>query len=138
MKSISTKKIYAYIIFSRLKATPPKEYPDTNEMVETVDNILPAFEKVSGEFMDFRKQADDINSAVSAGRMQAPDAQEKLGQMQKEVRAFELDHADELVTVELETAAFTALMQQFERWGKNWFDRVEDFVSVSKDLKKVQ
>lgn len=146
MKLLSTKKIYAYLIYSNLKRTPPREYPDTNEMVVTVDEILPAFEKVSGEFMVFNKEANEINNGLAAGNITQEDATAKIEELQKTVRTFESSSEGlAVVDIELSVSAFGILSSQFERWGKGdtgkeipgWFNKLEDFVIFSKDIKKV-
>lgn len=146
MKSLSTKKIYVYLVYQNLKRTPPREYPDTNEMVVTVDEILPALEVASGEFVGFSKRADDINNALAAGSTTQEEARAKIEDLQKEVRVFEASpEGTAAVTVELSVSAFGILSAQFERWGKGntekqipgWFSKLEDFVTFSKDVKKV-
>jgi hypothetical protein len=146
MKSLSTKKIYVYLIYQNLKRTPPREYPDTNEMVVTVDEILPALESVSAEFITFSKRADDINNDLAADKTTQEEARTKIEELQKEVRAFESSaEATGFVTIELNSSAFGILSAQFERWGKGnsekqipgWFNKLEDFVNFSKDIKKV-
>ena len=146
MKALSTKKIYFYLIYSNLKRTPPREYPDTNEMVVTVDEILPALEAVSGDFLTFSKQADEINNDLASGKLTQEDARAKIEELQKTVRNYEASpDGVAVVTVELSVSAFGILSAQFERWGKGntdkqipgWFNKLEDFVSFSKDVKKV-
>ena len=145
MKSLSTKKIYLYLAFQNLKRTPPREYPDTNEMVVTVDEILPALEAAAGEFIGFSKQADEINNDLASGKTQQDEARAKIAELQKVVGAFEKDGGEAMVTVELSSSAFGIFSAQFERWAKGntekqipgWFNKIEDFVTFSKDIKKV-
>ena len=145
MKTLTTKRIYAYLIFSNLKRTPPREYPDTNEMVVTVDEVLPALEAVSGDFISMMKRADDVNNELAAGKISTEDAQLKIADLQKEVRIYEPGAGMEFVNVEFSPSAFGILSSQFDRWGKGntekqipgWFSKVEDLVAFSKDIKKV-
>lgn len=136
MKQITTKRIFAYIVHQNLKRTPPKEFPDITEMVTTVDEIIPAFEKDVLEFVSFRKQADEINNQLAAGSVTQEDATAKITQLQKDVRKYEIEHGDEPVTVDLETATLGTFNTQFERWGKVWFDKIDDFVAFKKNLNK--
>lgn len=136
MKTLSTKKVYAYLVFGGLKNTPPKDYPDTNEMMITVDEILPALEKTCVEFIAFRKEAEEINSAVSTGKSSEEEAMVKIGELQKNVRTLELSGGEEIVTMELENSTFDVLSKQFERWGKMWFSKLDDFINLKKDIEK--
>lgn len=146
MKQLTTKKIYLYLIYNNLRRTPPREYPDTNEMVVTVDEILPALKLASAEFIEFLKQSDDINNDLSSDKVTQEDARAKIIELQKTVTAFELSPEGSVsVSVDLSPSAFSILQTQFERWGKGntekqipgWFNKLEDFVIFSKDLKKV-
>lgn len=136
MKTLATKRIYAYIVYSNLKRTPPKEYPDTNELVETVDNILPVLEVASADFVGYRKRADEINNKVGSGQLKQEDGQDQILALQKEVRVYELEKGEEVTSAEFEKAAFDILYQQFDRWGKTWFEKVEDYVGFRKDIVK--
>ena len=136
MKQLSTKKIFSYILYNGLKTTPPKDYPSMEEMMSTVDEILPALEKGCLEFVEFRKRADEINVQLASGKLQQEEAGLKLAELQKEVRIFEAEKGEVIVVVDLESAAFAVVGQQFERWGKQWFNKLEDFVAFKKDLSK--
>jgi hypothetical protein len=138
MKTISTKRLYLYLVYNALKRTPPKDYPDTNEMVVTVDEILPVLEAASGEFITFRKEADAINSDMLATKITQEEAQTKMIELQKTVRAFELEKGIEVVSAEFSASGFTTLQRQFTEWGKNWFDKLEDFVAFKKDMGKME
>ena len=143
MKQFTTKIVYAYLAYSNLKRTPPREYPDTNEMVITVDEILPALKEHSGEFITLSKQADEINADVTNKKITQDEGQEKLVELQKILRVYEDKDALEEVTIELSSSAWSIFSSQFERWGKGkdgqggWFNKIEDFVAFSKDIKKV-
>lgn len=138
MKKISSKKLYFYLIYSALKRTPPKEYPDTNEMVVTVDEILPALEIASGEFITYRKKSDDINSEFLSQKVTEVEAREKINELQKEVRAFETSQGLEIVIAEMSSSALGILQRQFSAWGKDWFEKLEDFVAFKKDFEKAE
>jgi len=144
MKQLTTKKIYLYLAFQNLKRTPPREYPDTNEMMVTVDEILPALETASGEFVGFSKEADDINTDLATNKISQEEARTKIEELQKRVGVFEKDGGMAMVTAEMSPSAFGIFVSQFERWGKGdsgqqrmgWFNKIEDLVAFKKDVAK--
>ena len=134
MKMIELKRIYAYLIYSNLKRTAPKEFTDVDEMIATVDDILPAFEASIVEFVAFKKRADDLFNRQSSGSIDEKEMKEMLIELQKEVRKYELSVGEEKVEIEVENAGFSKFIEQFKRWGKNWFAEIKDFVEVQKAL----
>jgi hypothetical protein len=136
MKQINTKRILAYVVYQNLKSTPPKEFPDINEMVETVDNILPALQPHVTDFIQYRKDADEVSSQLAAGTLTKEAAADKMTNLQKEVNKYETERGDEPVVIEMEGGTYNVFKTLFERWGKNWFNKIEDFVQFRKDLAK--
>ena len=134
MKTIKFQKLHAFVIFQNLKRTAPKDFADIDEMTATVDQILPALEKSSDKFMEFRKLGEDYGNQRGTGKLTEEEWREKVGELQKQVRSYELSEGLEEVSVELETAAYSKLMAQFEKWGKNWFMDLEDFMKVRKAI----
>ena len=135
MKTISVKRLQAYIVFLNLKRTAPKEFPDLDEMTVTVDVILPAFEKHAGRFAEFNKQSDVLGNERGIGKLSDEEWKEKVAVLQKQVREYELTSGEEIVQVELETTAYQKFIAQFDRWGKAWFTDLQEFVNFNKALR---
>lgn len=135
MKTISLKKLHAFVVYQNLKRTPPKEFTDLDEMTVVVDVILPAFQAVSGKFLEFRKQSETLGNDLGTGRLTKEDWEEKVQALQKELRTFELSEGEQLSEVQIETSGYNKLEALFTKWGKNWFADLEDFMAVNKAIK---
>ena len=123
-----------YIVYSQLKRTAPKDFPSIDEMVQVVDEILPAMEPAIGEFLTFKKESTEINSKFARKELVEEDANKLLAELREKSVKYELTSGEDLVKVTLDKEAFGTLFQLFERWGKNWFGTIEDFVSFRKGL----
>ena len=137
MKNIKMKRIHAYIMASGLRRTPPKEFPDLDEMTTLVDSILPVFDPAIGEFLLFRKQAEKLSNDLALGNIEQPAAEIQMKDIQKQVRKYELGDGEKEVEIALEDGHFGVLSKQFARWGKNWFDKIEDFVAMKNAMKNI-
>ena len=45
LKSLKLKRVFAWTIYNNLTNVPPKEYPTTEEIKATLNDILPEFEQ---------------------------------------------------------------------------------------------
>lgn len=133
-KVLKTKQRFVFTVYSNLKRTPPKEFPSVEEMEALVDDVLPALEEGSGKFIEFKNAGEDIVSKVMSGELDDKEGQKQLNDANTEARKYEEKNKDATVDVVFENDPFNKLFQMFERWGKTWFNSVEDFLSVRKDM----
>src|SRR3990167_10786988 len=100
MKILKTKKSYAYIAFTSLKRVPPKDFPTIDDMSAVVDGVLPALLKATEDFYVFRKRSQDVSARYNGGLIAEPEANKELEAVQKDARKYEVEHKDDMVTVE--------------------------------------
>ncbi len=131
MKLLKTKKVNIAICWSGLKNTPPKEFPNIGEM-EATANIIEALKEAIPEFVESIGKIEKINEEMNAGG-DMKTAEEKTLILQNATKV-EREHAEDMVEVRFENADFNTFFQQFERWGKNWFYKLEAYLSFRKEM----
>lgn len=135
MKIIVLKKIQAYVLYSSLKRTAPKEFTDVEEMTTVVNGIFPVLAQSCEKFVKYRQEAESLGNAITVGDLTEAEYKEKFVSLQKDVRKYELREGEEEIEIEMENADHGVLLKLFERFGKTWFDKVEDFIAVQQVLK---
>ena len=135
-KTLHTQRRLAYLVFNNLKNTPPKNFPTLDEMDLTVNDILPVFEGEVEGYIQIRKHAEDINLKLSINEVTQKEADDMIKELNIDAAKFEGQHKNDEVEVEFENSPFNTLFQQFERWGKEWFRTLEDFVDFRKQINK--
>lgn len=134
MKTLHTRKIFALVAYNNIRRTAPREFPNIEEMKLTVEEILPEFVENLEEFIKFRKESDAVNDQFSAGELEEEVARAKIRDVALEAGKWEQKHGREMIDIEFENDAFNTFFQQFERWGKNWMNTVEDFMEFRQHI----
>ena len=133
MKILKSSKANVAICWSGLKHTAPKEFPNIGEM-ETAANILPLLEERVPEFAILMKEGEQMNIDIQSGKIPMNNKQEARNNFAKKATILEQTKGKEMVEIEFEDAAFNTLFQQFERWGKLWFIKLEEYLEFRKDM----
>jgi len=133
MKVLKTRRVNIAICWSGLRSTPPKEFPTMGEM-ESTARILESFKGSVPEFVETIKEGEKLNEDIVAGNIKEKDAVKARAEYLKKSAITEKKNGDEAVEVEFEDEDFNTFFQQFERWGKNWFMKIEPFFAFRKDM----
>jgi hypothetical protein len=127
MKTLNTKKINLAICWNGLRNIQPKDFPTIPEMESTV-TILSLLKEQLKDFSEIIGRLEDINAGDEK------DADKKRAEALKDLRKVESQQLEDEATIEFENADFNIFFQQFERWGKNWFAKVDVFLNFRKDM----
>lgn len=128
-KTLSIKRVFAWAIYDNLKRTPPKDYPTTGEIKSTISDVLPALKVHVGEYQSKIKDAEELSVQVQAKKLSEEEAKAAVDKINDSWRAYNKEHGQEIVAVELEDEGFKTLKAQFDRegWGKKWLANIEEF-----------
>ncbi len=133
MKKLKLKRIHILSCWNNLRATPPKEFPTIDEMEKTGE-ILDALKEQINGFLPLIEKGEKINREINSGSLKPEKIMEKRREFIKESEEIENKIGQDMVEIEFENDAFNTFFQQFERWGKNWFSRVDEFLSARKSF----
>lgn len=133
MKVLKTRKVNVTICWNGLRSTPPKDFPTIGEL-ESVGRILEAFEAQVPEFVSVLKEGEKLNESIMVKDIKDKEVVKARQEYLQKATETEKKSGDEIVEVEFEDDDFNTFFQQFERWGKNWFNKVEPFLVFRKDI----
>ena len=133
MKTLKTKKVNVLSCWNGLKNMPPREFQSIAEMEKT-GTILDLFKEAVSELAEVLLEGEKINIDIQLGKIVGEEIIEKKTEFQKMANGLEDATGKEEIEIALEDDVFNTFFQQFERWGKNWFQKVEDLLSFRKDL----
>ncbi len=134
MKTLKTKKVNIVICWNGLKNTAPKDFPNIGEM-ESTANILENLKEGAGEFVALMEEGEKMNNDIASGKLSGPEA--IMGarvDFTKKSTSLEDKTGEEIVDIQFEDNDFNTFFQQFERWGKNWFGKLDTFLAFRKDM----
>lgn len=128
-KTLNVKRVFAWAIYNNLKNTPPKDYPTTGEIKSTISDVLPALKIHVGEYADKIKDAEELSVQVQAKKLSEEEAKAAVDKINDAWRAYNKEHGQEIVAIELDEEGFKTLKAQFDRegWGKKWLANIEEF-----------
>ena len=133
MKTLKTKKVNIAVCWNGLRNMPPRAFPNIGEMEKTGD-ILEAFEKVVPEFAKMLKEGEILNTDIQTGKLNPEELTAKRTDFSKRSNLLEGNIGEKEVSVELENDIFNTFFQQFERWGKEWFAKLEPYLAFRKEM----
>lgn len=138
MKQLKTSRLNCVIVYNNLKRNAmSKDYGlDVTQITSVGQQILPAFAKHIGDFIEENKKIEEARRARTLGKINDQDLAEKLAQVNKKVLGIEAKARETKVAVEMEDADFNVFFDIAEKKSKEWFADVEDFVSFRKDYTK--
>jgi len=136
-KVLSTKVLYLQVCFNGLKNIPPKDFPSIDEMTKTIEDILPEIDKyIPKEYKDLMENIQKLRNDFSLEKITSEEATKLSNEYDALLRKYDITNQDNQTMIEFSKEAFNTFFQQFERWGKNWFNRLEDYMRFRKDMNK--
>ena len=133
MKILKTKAVNVAICWNGLRNTPPKIFPNVDEMKKVAD-ILDSFKEVIPDFAEVLIEGEQLNTDIQSGKLDPEKIAEGKTEFQKKSNLLEQQKGNEEVTIEFENDVFNTFFQQFERWGKEWFFKLEPYLEFRKDM----
>ena len=141
MKTLKTKRINVVIAWNNLRLVPPKDIPTIQEMEKTseiftaLEEVIPDFVKLIMEGEELRKELSKTGDLPESEIKKANEEwQVKNKKWQQETNLLEVKTGDEILEIEFENDQFNTFFQQCERWGKNWFGNIKEYLAFRKDL----
>ena len=133
MKILKTKKVNLVICWNGLRTMPPKDFPNIDEMEKTAD-ILDTLKEPIPEFVEMLEEGEILNKDIQAARLAAEEIIAKKKDFQTRSNLLEGEKGEEEITLEFENDVFNTFFQQFERWGRVWFFKLEPYLAFRKDM----
>jgi uncharacterized Fe-S cluster-containing protein len=133
MKILKTKKVNIAICYNGLTNMPPKEFPTITELEQT-PAIIEKLESGIPEFIQSIKDGEKMNTDIITGKVKNEEIDKVRSEYYKVSTNLEMEHGKDEVVVEFENNEFNTFFQQFERWGKMWFMKLEAFLEFRKEM----
>lgn len=134
MKTLKTKKVNVVICWNGLKNTPPKDFPSIEEMDKTA-GILDLLKEATPEFAKVLEEGEKMNTDIQSGKLESDEKIMKAKtEFSKKSVLLEEKSGEDIVEISFENADFNAFFQQFERWGRVWFIRLEPYLEFRKSM----
>jgi hypothetical protein len=130
VKTLKTKRVFAFAFWSQLRNTAPKDFPTTEELKSTINDILPVLKSQAGEYPEIMRKANEVADTLGNISPEQQDEKQKLiDSINDELRGYSKEHGNDVVEIVLPVEAYAILKMQFERegWGKKWVATVEEF-----------
>jgi len=135
MKTIKTRKVNIAIFWNGLRNMPPKEFNSVKEL-ENTSRILETLKSAIPTFVDSILEGEKMNRDISLGVIKKDDTTKVRNDYYIKSTKIETDEGDEIIEVELENDEFNTFFEQFGKWGKNWFNKIELFLEANNDINK--
>lgn len=128
-KTLKTKRVFAYAIYNNLRNTPPKDYPSTAEIKDTISSILPVLKEVVSGYGELMEKARGLADKLQDKGISEEESKKLVEAMNTEWKTYNSEHGNDVVDIVLEESAMKTLKSQFERenWGKKWIASIEEF-----------
>jgi len=135
MKTLKTKTVNMVVCWNNLRRIPPKAFPNIEEIDKTF-SILQLLENEIADFAKTIRETDEIIKKLSFSESEEERKIiiEKRDAMIKELNKLEEKYSDKRIEIEFENDEFNTFFQQFERWGKEWFVNIEEFLKFRQDM----
>jgi len=133
MKVLTTRKVNLAICWSGLRGVAPKDFPSVNELDQT-STILGKLKEAVKEFVGIIEEGEKLNTELMTGKVKGDEIEKRKKEYLKNSATVESENDKEVVSVEFEPDTFNTFFQQFERWGKNWFVKIETYLEFRKDM----
>ena len=123
------------VCWNNLRRIPPKAFPNIEEIDKTF-SILRLLENEIADFAKTIRETDEIIKKLSFSESEEERKIiiEKRDAMIKELNKLEEKYSDKRIEIEFENDEFNTFFQQFERWGKEWFVNIEEFLKFRQDM----
>ena len=135
MKTIKTRRVNIAICWNGLRNMPPKEFNTIKEL-ENTSKILEAFKGMIPTFVESILEGEKMNKDISLGVIKKDDVLKARNDYFVKSTKIEEEKGDEIIDVEFENDEFNTFFEQFAKWGKNWFQKIELFLEANNDINK--
>jgi len=133
MKTLKTKRVNILSCWNGLRHVAPREFQGMGEMEKT-STAIDTFKGAIPGLVEILLEGDRMNMDIQTGKIKGEEIMAKRAEFQKKANSLEDSTGKEEVEVSLEDDIFNTFFQQFEKWGKNWFQTVETILAFRKDL----
>jgi hypothetical protein len=111
---------------------PPREFANIQEM----ESCIRVIDRLSENVKEYVLLLKTKSEKLSEGRQKM--TQEEYGKaieaLNNEITELELRTGKEVKTCTFEDSDFNAYFQFFEKWGKNWFGTIQEYVEFRQSL----
>ncbi len=132
---LKTKKLNIAMCWGGLRNIPPKDFPTVGEL-ENTGKILQILKDAVPEFVEVLEKGEKIGV-----QFQLKKTGEELVKLQEERQAFmqmstkvETECGNTIAEIHFEADEFNTFFQQFERWGREWFYKIEPYLAFRKEM----
>ena len=131
-KTLKVKRIFAYSIYNSLRNTPPKDFPTTGEIKETIGNVLPSLKEHVTQYTDLTARAEGLSVKVAAKELTEEQSKKSVDGINVDWKKYTAEHGQEICEVKFSEEGFKTLRAQFERekWGSKWTANLDEFSEV--------
>ena len=128
-KTLKIKRVFAWSIYNNLRNTPPKDYPTTGEIKNTISVVMPGLREHITTYVEMAKEASDLQDKLINKEITSDEVNSKTDEINKKFREYNKEHAQDVIEVSFDDDAFKTFKDQFERdnWGKRWVANIEEF-----------
>jgi hypothetical protein len=129
MKKLKAKKVDIAVCWNGLRKTPPKEF-STIDDISSAGEVLKVFRGAVPEFVGLMEEGEKI--ALKIGENKA--TTEERQAFATRSRKIEEEEGGKEIEIELGDQDFNAFFQQFERWGRDWFFKLESYLAFREKI----
>lgn len=132
MPVLKIKRVFVQSIYNSLKNTPPKDYPTTGEIKDTINGVLPALKEHIQEYHELFEEAEGLSLKVATKEVTEEEGQKLVDEINARFKAYNKEHGNDIVEVKFTDEGFKTIRTQFERegWGAKWTANLEEFDEV--------
>lgn len=136
MKKIITKKYNIDRAYLGLVNVPPGKYPTIKE-IELASKILDILEEKASDHFSLLKEGDKLNEKYQGVTDKDSDWKnymDEVNSLNVRIKSKESIDREKTVEIEMEDQEFNQFFQFFEKWGKEWFMKIKEFLEFRKDM----
>lgn len=132
-KTLNLKRIFVLSIHDNLKNTPPKDFPTTEEIKNTISHILPSLKEHIEEYGKLQEEAKELQLKLASKELSEEEVKHKVEDINARWKKYTSESGQDVCAVSLTPEAFTTLKSQYDRkdWGTKWTANLDEFAEVS-------
>ena len=123
MKTLNTTKLTAIVMWTRIRHMAPRDFNSIADMQLSRDIL-----NIIGETMP------ELSSKIVALEGMKDATPQERNSAGEEYNALEAKVGDDKVAAEFEDAEFNYLFQLFTAHGKDWFNTVDEFLTLNAQM----
>lgn len=136
MKTIKTSKYNIDRAYFGLVNVAPGKYHTVKE-IELAADILDVLEPKAKDHYAILQEGDALNEKYAGVTDKDSDWKnymEEIAGLNARIKSREDQDKNKSVVIELENEQFNQLFQFFEKWGKDWFMKIREFLEFRNDM----